>query len=241
MIRSILVTLCFIAIFTSSGWAQTGSWFIGTVQLPGGDRRWGGFVEAQVRMNNLFHQYNYHEYKGGISYDLGQNFTTLLGAGRYVTYDYRERGAGPLTQEFRMWQQLIINQSLERLKFEHRYRVEQRWQNHRDRPDEYRNRIRYRFNMAVPLNNPRIGPQTVFASTYNEIFLNNRAPHFERNRFYAGLGYQTNSHWVFQVGWLNQYDFSPGLPRSKNNLVCTVVYRINRANNDRQRLPTPVD
>jgi hypothetical protein len=54
----------------SSPW---GTWFIGTVQLPGGDKKWGGFAEVQARGNAVFHQFFYRELKAGVSYDISEH------------------------------------------------------------------------------------------------------------------------------------------------------------------------
>jgi len=236
----IAAVLAWMALTPLVSQAQTwGSWAVGTLQVPGGARKWGGFLEGQIRMNGVARQYNYHEYKGGISYDLSQNFTVLLGLGRYITYDHRDLQE-PLIREIRVWQQLTQSQNLSRLKFEHRYRFEQRFLDHLDGREEYRNRIRYRLNLLIPLNDEKLEAGTVFVSLYDEIFLNNRLPNFERNRFYTGMGYQLTPQWTIQAGWLNQYDASPGPVRTKNNVVVTVLYRL--VGVDRLlRLPTSMD
>ena len=64
----------------------------------------------------------------------------------------------------------------------------------------YRNRIRYRFNAFLPLNHPTFTSKTAFLSVYDEVFFNPRGPVFERNRLYAGLGYQFDKHWAVQAG-----------------------------------------
>ncbi len=244
----------------STAFAQTsltpatpwGTWFIGTVQLPGGERRWGGFAEVQARSNALFRQFFYNELKGGVSYDLDKNFTLTLAGGRYATYDVQALSAGPLNTEGRLWQQLVINQFLARLRFEHRYRVEQRWFTFRDGTRPFRNRIRYRLNAFLPLNRKTIAPGTVFLSAFDEIFLNPKGPVFERNRLYAGLGYQANAHWVVQVGWVNQTNynqakfeqgvFTPQLSSGKNNAVLTLTYRLSpRKALHRENLPSQPD
>lgn len=233
----------------SSPW---GTWFIGTVQLPGGERRWGGFAEVQARSNGLFRQFFYNELKGGISYDLDKNFTLTLAGGRYATYDFRDLPAGPLNTEGRLWQQLVINQFLARLRFEHRYRVEQRWFTFRDGTHPFRNRIRYRLNAFLPLNGKSIAPGTFFLSVFDEIFLNPKGPVFERNRLYAGVGYQASAHWVVQVGWVNQTNynpakfeqgvFTPQLSSGKNNLVFTLTHRLTpRKTVPRENLPSQPD
>ncbi|QIX63168.1 DUF2490 domain-containing protein [Hymenobacter lutimineralis] len=214
-----------------------GSWFIGTVQLPGTpEKKWGGFGEVQVRTNGLFSQYFYHELKGGVSYDLDKNFTVMLAGGRYATYKPKEVGEGPLNTEARLWLQITLNQYMARLRVEHRYRLEQRWFNYSGDSTGTRNRLRYRLNTFLPLNKSAIGPGTVFLSVYDEIFLNPKGPVFERNRVYAGAGYQFNKHLTAQAGWVNQANYNlpaykqghfvPQVTSAKHNVVLALTYRL---------------
>ncbi|WP_245326223.1 DUF2490 domain-containing protein [Hymenobacter wooponensis] len=230
---------------------RLGSWFVGTVVLPGGPKHWGGYVELQARANSTFRQFFYYETKGGVSYDLAKNFTFMLAGGRYSTSDYRDLSEGPLNTEKRLWEQLTLTHYSARLKMEHRYRVEQRWFTFRDDvvpagSFRYRNRIRYRFNTFLPLNHPTFVDKTVFLSVYDEVFFNPRGPVFERNRVYAGAGYQFDKHFTVQAGWVNQANYTPASYRqntfvpqtniAKNNLVFSVIYRISRRN---QVVPAP--
>jgi hypothetical protein len=201
---------------------KTGTFGIATIVLPGDSlHRWGGYVELQGRGDKLFNQYFYYETKTGISYDITKDFVALVGTGRYSTGDNLEH----LTKgtEFRLWEQMTVNQFLYRIKIEHRYRVEQRWIN-----GYYRNRFRYRLNLSIPLNHTRIEPKTWFVSVYEEVFLNNKVPNFERNRAYAALGYQFDKSINVQAGWLNQYNYSSTYAGAKNNLALTFTYRISR-------------
>ncbi|WP_400190471.1 DUF2490 domain-containing protein [Hymenobacter sp. B81] len=231
-----------------------GSWFIGTLQLPGSpEHRWGGFFEAQARTNAVFRQYFYNELKGGVSFDIDRNFTALLGGGRYATRDYRDWRAGPLNVERRLWGQIVLSQQSSRLKLEHRYRVEQRWFRYRADSSSHRLRLRYRLNAFLPLNRPTIGPKTVFLSVYDELFLNPDGPVFERNRVYGGVGYQLDTHWTVQVGWVHQANYNlpafkqgqfiPQNTSAKNNVVLTLTHRLTRAaaTTHPERLPSQQD
>ena len=207
-----------------------GSWFIGTVQLPGHpEHRWGGYAEAQVRANGMLRQYFYHEFKAGLSFDIDPNFTVLVGAGRYSTSDYRALDAGPLIIEKRLWEQLVLTQYSKRLKLEHRYRIEQRWLNLRGDSTAFRQRFRYRLNVFFPLNKRTVGPGTLFLSAYDELFLNPAGPVFERNRLYGGIGYQPGPRLVVQLGVLNQLDYNASAFKAasvKNNLVLALTYKL---------------
>jgi hypothetical protein len=218
-----------------------GSWFIGTVQLPGNPtHKFGGFAEVQARTNGVFQQYFYNELKAGASYDIDPNFTVMVAGGRYSTSDYKDLDAKPLNVEKRLWEQITLTQYSSRLKLEHRYRIEQRWFKFRDDHTEFRQRFRYRLNAFVPLNKTAIGAGTVFLSAYDEIFLNPKGPVFERNRVYGGIGYQFNAHIIAQVGFVNQANYNlptvvagtfvPQNTSAKNNVVLAFTYKLARQN-----------
>ncbi|SDY21534.1 DUF2490 domain-containing protein [Hymenobacter psychrophilus] len=233
---------------------QWGSWTINTLVLPGGPKGWGGYFELQGRANAIARQFFYNEIKGGVSYDITNNFTVLLGTGRYSTADYRDLSAGYLALERRLWQQFTFTQPVGRVKLEHRFRVEQRWTRFRDdvvpvNQARYRGRQRYRLSAVLPLNNPTMQPGTAFLSVYNEVFFDPRGPYFERNRVYAGGGVQLNRNVTVQAAWLNQIDYRPARAQpgtglfiartrqAKDNLVLTLVYRIVRARADEKPAP----
>lgn len=238
-------TLFTVALFviTIGGFAQsfdkTGSWGLITVVLPGSvEHRWGGYMELQTRTNEmLFKQFYYTEVKGGVSYNFTNNFSALIGTGRYTTYNYKDVDAGPTIKEDRLWEQFTLLEYFDRIKIENRVRIEQRWLN-----SDYRNRFRYRLNLIVPFNHPKIQANTVFTSVFDEVFFNNKAPNFERNRISAALGYQFTKAISLQAGWMNQYNNLPTSTNDKNNMMVVFIYNIQRRKGPQhEQLPTTKD
>lgn len=240
--RKIFAAALLLFIYSFTAHAQDtklGTWGIATVVMPGDSvHKWGGYAEFQTRTNGvLFSQFQYYEAKAGLSYDIDKNFVALLGTGTYHTYDYFNVDNGPTINEYRIWEQMTINQFLKVLKFEHRYRVEQRWVS-----GLYRNRFRYRLNMFIPLNNTKIVSKTWFLSIFDEVFFTNKIPNFERNRVSAALGYQFDKKWIAQAGWINQRNYTPVTNSAKNNLMLMLMYRINRKNSkEHEQVPTTTD
>lgn len=211
---------------------RLGSWLITSLVKQTNQQGWGGFLEVQTRQQHLVSLFFYNEVKGGISRRLNDQITASLAGGRYSTFDPDDLDLA--IGEWRIWEQLVMSQFLDRLKFEHRYRVEQRWLN-----GVYRNRFRYRLNLVVPLNHPTVTNKTWFVSVYNEIFLNNRQPHFERNRVFAGMGHQFSKRWTLQSGAVYQYNVQPAAWNSKLNAVLLLTYTL--PGSPRERIPTLID
>jgi hypothetical protein len=122
-----------------------------------------------------------------------------------------------------LWEQLVSSQFLGRIKFEHRYRVEQRWLN-----TGYRNRFRYRLSANIPINKPKVEPGTLFGIFYDEVFFNNKAPNFERNRVAALLGFQFSKPFAIQTGVLNQYNITSTVNNRKYYFLLNAIYNIQR-------------
>ncbi len=135
----------------------------------------------------------------GVNYHLNQQVMISTGYAYIASHDYDTDQNAPENEEHRIWQQLITTQLVGRVKFEHRYRIEQRWVNR-----DFKNRLRYRLMLTVPLNKPKIETGTWFLGWYDEIFVNTEDTFFDRNRFYGALGYQVSSATNLQFGVMNQ-------------------------------------
>ena len=152
--------------------AQTfdlGSWNILNVKYNLDDKL-SFFGEGQLRSLKFYSNFHYYEYKGGINYKVHKNVKLTLGAGSYQTY--KEGGDFVLPKnndEFRIWPQVILFQSIGKLKIEQRYRSEFRFTS-----NGYRNRFRYRLGASYPFGKERNEYKPFQVSASNEIFLPTR-------------------------------------------------------------------
>ncbi|MBX2922696.1 MAG: DUF2490 domain-containing protein [Chitinophagaceae bacterium] len=242
MIRSLSfpTLICvFLPLFAFCQTKNLGSWNVINTRLSL-TKNWSVFNELQLRSQSFYNDHFYYEVKGGVSYNINKNFSVLAGTGKYITYDAEQEGnfQKPITaNETRLWQQLTMNHYLEQIKFEHRYRAEQRWFT-----TGYRNRFRYRISTALPVNKSKIEPGAFFLTTFNEIFLTNKAPYFERNRFFIGLGYELNELLIVQPGYVYQYDYKKDNTGSgKHFFQFTLMIDLDDMEDDIQRLPSTVD
>jgi hypothetical protein len=62
--------------------------------------------------------------------------------------------------------------------------------------------------------------KTIYLSTYNELFINTEQTYFDRNRFYAGIGYRFSKSVRSEVGLMNQT--TNAVSRNQINLITFV-------------------
>lgn len=189
----------FFMLFSNVTFAQNvdlGSWNILNIKYNV-NNKWSLFAEGQIRSLLFYDNFHYYEYKGGFTYKLYNNLSFTLAAGSYQTY--REGGDFRLPKnndEFRLWPQIVLSQTVGKLKIEQRYRAELRYTS-----NGYRTRFRYRFGAAYPLGKAfQIGAS-------NELFFTNKEPYFERNRLAFSLNYKLSSNSTVLIGYLHQFDY----------------------------------
>ena len=135
----------------------------------------------------------------GLNYHFKPNTLATFGYAHIGNYVYESEQKSPEVEEHRIWQQFLTTNTIGRVKFEHRYRVEERFIE-----DEFKMRFRYRLMVFFPLNKQKIETGTFYLGIYDELFINDKRSFFDRNRLYGGLGYQYASNIHFQVGLLRQ-------------------------------------
>ena len=180
---------------------ELGNWLIynGTVRFS---ERWSLFTEAQLRLWEIASDPNELFARAAGQYHTSPN--TLVAVG-YMRSRVESFGADLETTEDRIYEQFTLGHLEGRPKFEHRFRLEQRWIEEAGRTD-YRNRFRYRLQITTPLNRPTLEPRTHFFNFYNELFLNfgEGTRTFDQNRFYVAYGRQFTRHANLQLGLLWQ-------------------------------------
>ena len=104
--------------------------------------------------------------------------------------------------EFRLWPQAVLFQSLGNFKIEQRYRSELRFTS-----NGYRNRFRYRLGVSYPFGKEQDKYKPFQISASNELFFTNTEPYFERNRMLVTLNYKPSKATTLQIGYLHQFDY----------------------------------
>jgi hypothetical protein len=174
-------------------------------------------TEYQWRRADVFSSWQQSLTRVGVDYRVADNVTFTVGYGYIVTWPYGEFPVALKFDEHRLWQTLTLTQRTGRFYFNHRFRLEQRWvenvvtsANNPPAIDGYsfKERIRYRFLVNVPLNKKNLEPGAVFLSVYDEPFLqfgyHFGANFLDQNRLYGAIGYVLNSHCNVQAGYMQQ-------------------------------------
>ena len=219
----ILSTACLIGIHSSSK-AQTdhslGNW--NAIFLKGKiSPKLSLMGEGHIRSNDYNLKYDYYEVKAGISYSITKNLAGLVGTGLYNTYEIGELFETPaLQREFRTWLELNFKQVFKRLNIEHRGRLEQRFL-----PNNYKNRLKYRLALTLPVNKPTIVQGSIYLAVNDELFIpQHGATLVEKNRLYLGMGYKMIPNAAFQIGCVNDTDYKLGGHTIKNYLQLMFIY-----------------
>lgn len=209
---------CFLLLLlvTANSHAQktdTGNWFIyfGNQKI---NKRLNWHNEVQYRNFNFAGDLEQLLIRTGLGYDLSENNNNiLLGYGFIHSEPYIAGTDDKLqTNEHRIFQQFITKQQFGRVNIQHRYRVEERFLK-----DDFKMRLRYSLSLNIPINKKVMEKNTIYASAYNEIFINTKQNQFDRDRIYGGIGYCFNKNIKMEAGVMSQ--MLPGNSRAQFQIM----------------------
>ena len=130
---------------------DTGNWlmYFGTNKISD---NFSIHSEAQYR-NHTISPTNIEQLllRTGLNYHFKPNTSATFGYAHIGNYVYESEQKSPEVEEHRIWQQFLTTNTIGRVKFEHRYRVEERFIE-----DDFKMRFRYRLMVFVPLNKQKI-------------------------------------------------------------------------------------
>lgn len=206
--------------------------------------RWGIHTEYQWRRSDLFDHWQQSLMRLGVEHYLPSGVQLTLGYGWIKTYPYGSQPIAHYNNEHRIWQQLILKNKTGRVDFQHRYRLEQRfienWENFGGNWDQegylFRQRVRYRFLVTVPLSRKELKDNTLLLAIYDEPFLGFGKGVgkniLDQNRLYGALGWRFNKDFNVQLGYMNQYVVkSDGIKAERNHtLQIGITYNLDLTN-----------
>ncbi len=180
--------------------SNLGNWliYIGNKKI---NQTWNIHNEVQYRNYNTIGDLEQLLLRTGLGYTFNEgNNNFLIGYGYILSKNYLVDSDDKISiNEHRIFQQFTSKQNLGIIKFNHRYRFEQRFVE-----DDYKMRFRYFLGLNIPLMKEGDENKNFYISAYNEIFLNTESSIFDRNRVYGGLGYHFNKTIRVELGYMNQ-------------------------------------
>jgi len=194
--------------------------------------RIGIHSELQLRSFLMPHAMQTLLARAGLNYYIRPYAMATAGYGYIYSVPSGDEVAGSQLSEHRIWQQLLLRQKHTHIFMDHRYRLEQRFINNlTTHTSQLDHRLRYRFQALFPLYSIDPHLRHWFLAFNNEIMINlKKEPSrlFDRNRLFAGIGYQVSPRMNFQLGYLNQYAQVPGnsRPHIDHVLLLAVSYNM---------------
>jgi hypothetical protein len=180
--------------------SDVGNWFLyfGNQKI---NNRFNWHNEVQYRNYNFIGDLEQLLIRTGLGYNLSENNNNVLLGYAYIHSEPYVQGTDDKlkTDEHRIFEQFITKQKFGRVNFQHRYRFEQRFIE-----DDFKMRLRYFLSLNVPLNKKVVEKNAVYASAYNEIFINTEGIYFDRDRIYGGVGYCLSESFKVEAGVMTQ-------------------------------------
>ncbi len=196
----IIIALCltFIGKAQENGENKLGSWhmYFGTNKIT---EKLSIHTEVQARYYEQLKNFNQLLLRTGLNYHINENAIATAGYGYIVTDGtFQEFENETKSREHRIFEQFILKNGVGKFKFEHRYRLEQRFIDFGDRNDT-QHRARYRLQVTFPLT------EIFFLNFYDEIFLNLQNNVFGQNRLYGAFGANITKNLSVQAGYLKNH------------------------------------
>jgi len=176
-----------------------GNWFVyfGNQKI---NNKWLLQSDMQYRLNQIPNQKSQLLLRAGIGYTLTEANNNLLLGLAYVQSNWEEGDETiSTTHEKRIYQQYLYKQKRYNLFLTHRLRMEERFI-----ANDFALRARYFLAVQKPLNGKLLNRRSLYASGFNELFIDISNKKFDRNRFFTGIGYGVTNDIRVETGYLIQ-------------------------------------
>ncbi|WP_299678465.1 DUF2490 domain-containing protein [uncultured Dokdonia sp.] len=156
-------------------------------------------IHAEVQYRNYEFADNFNQLllRTALNYHISDKAMASFGYG-FISTDptFPEPDGEENISEHRIYQQFVLRNSVGKLKFSHRYRLEQRFIDNPLSGNDTQHRARYFLRLTYPLSDKW------FLTAYDEVFINLQNEFFGQNRLYGALGYNISKNLSTQVGYL---------------------------------------
>jgi hypothetical protein len=200
-------------------------------------QHWGATTLFDWRREFLGETWQQSLLRVGLDYTLSQGPIISAGYDWLQNFPYGEQAALYAFNENRIFEQFTLKQPVGRVRITHRYRLEQRFLGKKTESEEgrytsdgtvFRQRIRYRLSVEIPLTEKEMNKGGVFLLASDELFVNfgkgvgKNA--LDQNWFKGGVGYCTSDRSTVFVGYLNQYVLKGDGVHAERNHTLRLVF-----------------
>ena len=182
------------------------------------DKQWSFSNEIHERTGAFLSQQGTFLVRPSIDYHPNENIEFSLGYS-YILNEPNNPNPTPKINvtENNVWEQVLLKQTIGKVNFQHRIRLEHRWSDvvvpnagsYAIDGTVFSNRFRYRLTVNTPIKTLANG-QAIFFQAFDELWLPQTdmlmPKSFSRNWLYLGLGYKFSAKTNFQMGFMNQWD-----------------------------------
>ncbi|MDP4263549.1 MAG: DUF2490 domain-containing protein [Bacteroidota bacterium] len=188
---------------------QTQTWFsVNTTSQV--SYHWAIIADAHIRKNNFLAQSSFEFVRTAIQYNVDKNLSVALGYGHMWLHPSTP-GWSTISNEDRIYQQLLLLSEFHKVSILQRFRNEQRWQQkisgdkftggHR-----FTDRFRYLLSFTIPVfKNDKLPAfslsDEILLQAGKEVMFNP----FDQNRFFAGIRQKLTKDLNFDTGYMVVY------------------------------------
>ncbi|MFI8379530.1 DUF2490 domain-containing protein [Leeuwenhoekiella sp. NPDC079379] len=190
------------------GNSELGAWYSYFFSTGFGDSDFGVMGDVQHRNYKVTSDFQQLILRAGLTYKIKQTPLKLVAG-----YSYFNSGTpgedNSQSIENRLYQDLLWSQMIgNRISFNHRLRLEERFVENQD----FRTRYRYALNIKAPLNSKEILPNTLYLWVAGEVFINgqkqtgsgNTVNLYDRTWLFGGLGYEISKPLRLELAYMRE-------------------------------------
>jgi hypothetical protein len=194
-------------------------------------------ADAQFRTGDNYSTMQTLLLRAGLQYQVSKKVGITAGYA-YILPRRTVQGVQGYGEENRLWEQVLVQQSIGFASAQHRFRLEQRFISKsvvedgslKNEGNVYSNRFRYFFRTIIPFSGKKSFQQGMFGAVQNEVMLqfgdksSTNGKTFDQNRFYLAVGYRFSRRFDLEGGYMYQYVEGRGDVSSNHHIIQLAGY-----------------
>ncbi|PTX59763.1 uncharacterized protein DUF2490 [Kordia periserrulae] len=180
-------------------------------------QNWSVNAEFNFRRTNFLTDWEQFIIRPFVHYTFGNDLDVAIGYSYIKNYSYADFSAPIDAVENNIFQQLTIKHAFSKFSFAHRLRFEERFQQKIVKTENdsysidgirYRNRFRYKFQIAIPLykfNTNRVLSLVAYDEAHLDFGNRLRPEKLDQNWMFLGVSFRVNNHIKIRTGYHDIY------------------------------------